>query len=85
MSKACYYCELFARKDEQFPVFCSVGVEAVTYHYGVLTMITARTRKTSLENEHLRNYDYFAIIPSCSHFTMLAKNLTTGLVRALLN
>ena len=48
-------------------------------------MITARAKKTSLENEHLCNYDYFAIIPSCSHFTMLAKNLTTGLVRALLN
>ena len=48
-------------------------------------MITTRAKKTSLENEHLRNYDYFAIIPPCSHFTMLAMNLTTGLVRALLN
>ena len=48
-------------------------------------MITARAKKTSVENEHLCNYDYFAIIPSCSHFTMSAKNLTTGLVRALLN
>ena len=43
-------------------------------------MMTATARKTSLENLHLRNCDYFAIIPSCSHFTMLANNPTTGLV-----
>ena len=24
----------------------------------------------SLENKHLHNCDYFAIIPSCSHFTI---------------
>ena len=63
MSKACYDYELFGRKDEQFPVFCSVVVEAVTYHYGVLAMITARARKTSVENEHLCNYDYFCDYP----------------------
>lgn len=33
-------------------------------------MITARAKKTSLENENLCNYDYFAIIPSCSHFNV---------------
>ena len=27
-------------------------------------------KKTSLENKHLRNCNYFAIIPSCSHFTI---------------
>ena len=37
-------------------------------------------KKKSLENKHLRNCDYFAIIPSCSHFTMLTKNPATGLV-----
>ena len=37
-------------------------------------------KKNPLKNLHLRNCDYFAIIPSCSHCTMLAKNPTTGLV-----
>ena len=37
---------------------------------GVLAAITETARKTSLKNKHLRNCDYFAIIPSCSHFTM---------------
>lgn len=37
-------------------------------------------RKTSFEDENLRNCDYFKIIPICSHFTMTAKNATTGLV-----
>ena len=32
------------------------------------------SRKTSLENKHLRQCDYFEIISSCSHFTMLTKN-----------
>ena len=41
-------------------------------------MITATARNTSLEIKQLRNCDYFAIIPSSSHFTMLAKNRTTG-------
>ena len=45
-------------------------------------MMTVMARKTSLENKHLRNCDYFAIISSCSHFTMLAKNPITGLVFA---
>ena len=31
-------------------------------------MMTGLARKTSIENKHLRNCDYFAIIPSCSHF-----------------
>ena len=35
---------------------------------GVLAMMTEKTRKTSLKNKNLRNCDYFAIIPCCSHF-----------------
>ena len=31
---------------------------------GLLAMITEPARKTSLENKHLRNRDYFALIPS---------------------
>ena len=42
---------------------------------GVLAMMTEPARKTSLKNKHLRNCDYFAIIPSCLHFTMLKKSL----------
>ena len=34
-------------------------------------MMKELARKASLENKHLRNCDYFAIIQSCSHFTML--------------
>ena len=37
-------------------------------------------KKKKLENKRLRNCDYFAIIPSCSHFTMLTKNPATELV-----
>ena len=33
-------------------------------------MMTETARKTSLKNEHLRYCDYFAVIPSCSYFTM---------------
>ena len=43
-------------------------------------MMTEPARKTALENKHLRNCDYFAIIPSCSHFKMSTKNPVTGLV-----
>ena len=46
----------------------------------VLAMMTEMARETSLKNEHLRNCDYFAIILSCSHFTMLKKNPANGLV-----
>ena len=48
-------------------------------------MMTATARKKLLENKHLRSCDYFAIILSCSHFTMFAKNATTGLFCAPLN
>ena len=47
---------------------------------GVLAMMTEAARKTSLKKKHLRNCDYFAIIPSCSHYTMLTKNPATELV-----
>ena len=43
-------------------------------------MMMEPARKTSLENKHLRNCDYFAIIPSCLHFAILTKNTATGLV-----
>ena len=46
-------------------------------------MMTETARKTSLKNKHSRNCDYFAIIPSCSHFTLLTKNPANGLVRAV--
>ena len=42
-------------------------------------LATIMARQTLLENKHCH---YFAIIPSCSHFTMLARNPTTGLVCA---
>ena len=45
-------------------------------------MMKETARKTSLKNKHLRNCDYFSIILSCSHFTMLTKNPVTGLVWA---
>ena len=47
-------------------------------------MMTATTRKTSFENKHLRSCDYFAVIPSCWHSTMLAKYNQTGLACAYL-
>ena len=43
-------------------------------------MMTETARKASLKDKDLRNCDYFAIILSCSHFTMLMKNPATGLV-----
>ena len=48
-------------------------------------MTTATTRKKSLENKHLRRCDYFAIIPLCSHSTVLEKDAKTRLVCAMLN
>ena len=53
--------------------------EQKTKDLAALATIMATARQTSLENEHCH---YFAIIPSCSHFTMLARNPTTGLVCA---
>ena len=43
-------------------------------------MMTEPERKASLENKHSRNCDYFAVIPSCPHFTILTKNSASGLV-----
>ena len=50
-------------------------------------MMTATTRKTSFENiKHLHCCsDYFAIIPLCSHSTMLEKNAKTRMVCVTLN
>ena len=38
--------------------------------------------KTSLENEHLGNGDYFVIIASSSHPLLLTQHPTNGLVEA---
>ena len=38
----------------------------------------ATPRETSSANKHSRNCDYFVIIESLSHFTMLAKYVTIG-------
>ena len=53
--------------------------EQKTKDLAALATIRTTARQTSLENEHSH---YFAIILSCSHFTMLARNPTTGLVCA---
>ena len=55
-------------------------VTGTVNEWEVLAMMTETARKTSLKNKHLRKCDYFAIIPSCSHFTMLTRNPATGLV-----
>ena len=47
--------------------------------------MTKPARKTSLENKHLHICDYFAIIPSCSHFTMLTKNPAISLSAVKIN
>ena len=48
-------------------------------------MATATTRKRSLENKHLPSYGCSAIIPSCSHSSMLAKYILSRLMCAPLN
>ena len=35
--------------------------------------MTATARKASFENKQLRNFNYFAIIASCSYFAMLVE------------
>ena len=37
-------------------------------------MTTAKTRKTSLENKHIRRCDYFGIIPLRLHSTMFGRS-----------
>ena len=48
-------------------------------------MMTAKIRKTLLENKHLLSCNYFAVIPPCSQSAMLAKNAKTGMRAAELN
>ena len=48
-------------------------------------LTTATTRKTSFENKHLPSCDYFSIVTSFSHSTMLAKHAKTRLAYAPLN
>ena len=40
---------------------------------------TTRVAKTPLENKRLGNGDYFVIIASCSHATLLAKHSTKNI------
>ena len=42
----------------------------------------ATATKTSLENKHLGNGDYFVIITSSSHSLLLTKHAANGLVEA---
>ena len=46
---------------------------------------TAMTTKTSLENEHLGNDDYFVVISSSSHPLLLTEHVANGLVEASLS
>ena len=39
-------------------------------------MMKATATKMSLGSKHLQYFDYFTLIPSCSHFTMFEKNAT---------
>ena len=48
----------------------------VYFKFDLLTLSDFYFKK----NKHFRYCDYFAIIPSCSHFTMLTKNPATGFV-----
>ena len=48
-------------------------------------MATATTRRRSLENKHLPSYGCSAIIPSCSHSSVLAKYTISRLMCAPLN
>ena len=85
MSDYCVTSESNGMRDNQttYNVVYSLGyLHNVRTQQGALEMMTATARTMSLENEHLRNCDYFAIMPSCSHFTMLTKNGTTGLAYA---
>ena len=45
-------------------------------------MTTARATKTSLENKHFGNDDYFVIIASSSHSLLLTVHVADGLVEA---
>ena len=47
----------------------------------IFVTVTTAT-KTSLENQHLGNGDYFAIIASSSHPFLLTENAANGLVEA---
>ena len=63
--------------------FFTLSVPVQLLKLGVVLSIaktTSTARKMSLETKLLCYCDYFAIIPSCSNFAMLAKRATTGLV-----
>ena len=45
---------------------------------GIRSMTTARATKTSLENKHLGNGDYFAIIASSWHPLLLSQDAVNG-------
>ena len=48
----------------------------------VKTATKATATKTTLENNHLENVDYFAIIASSSHLLLLTELAASGLVEA---
>ena len=60
-------------------VFVSV---AVVIRGGSLTSNDGKATKTSLENKHLGNVDYFVIISSSSHPLFLIEHAGNGLVEA---
>jgi len=49
---------------------------------GRLNSNDGTTTKTSLENKHLGNEDYFVIIASSSHRLLLTEHAANGLVEA---
>ena len=53
-------------------------------YQGASAATTATATKTSLENKHLRNGDYFVIIVSSSHHLLLTEHAANGLVEATL-
>ena len=53
-----------------------------TCHWGAFAKTTATAAKTSLENKHLANGDYFQIIASSSHPILLKEHAAKGQVEA---
>ena len=54
----------------------------LTTHWGAYAKTTATAAKTSLENKHLGNGDYFQIIASSSHPTLFIEHAANGQVEA---
>jgi len=54
-------------------------------HLGAYAATTGTETKTSLENKHLGNGDYFVIIASFPHPLLLTEHTANGLVEAPLS